>query len=163
MRRSLPLLLCLLLIFGCSGASRANYQNDMFSASLPEPFEPVDTASVVCFAPHGDPLLSSSITFYTTESNWYFDSFSLDEYADALQTLCEYESMTVEQIDKCHIDGYDAYRISCKVFIDRATHDLILYTVNADRTYIFTLLNRDGDTYIQAFDSMMSTLHLTEE
>ena len=44
--------------------------------------------------------------------------------------------------------------------IDQGTHDLILYAISADQTYFFTLLNRDSDSFIDAFDAMMQSLHL---
>ena len=129
---------------------------------MPEQFEQVENTSVTCFAPYGDPLLSSSITVSTTELNWYFDSFTKSEYEEALKTFCGYEMLTVDRFEDTRVDGCDARRIACKVSIDQGTHDLIIYAVNADRTYIFTLLNRDGDNYISAFDTMMSTLRFTE-
>ena len=162
MKRILSLLLCLLLLLGCNGAIGTAYRNAAFTASLPAPFEPVDNVSIVCFAPYGNPLLSSSITFYTTELNWYFDTFSEDEYTEAVQTLCGYESLSVDQVETCRIDGFDARRIACTVQIDQGTHNLILYAVNADRTYFFTLLNRDCDDYVASFDEMMKTVHFTE-
>ena len=129
---------------------------------MPEPFEPVANTSVICFAPYGDPLLSSSITVSSTELNWYFDSFTKDEYEESLKALCGYETLTIESFDNCRVGGFDARRIACRVSIDQGTHDLILYVVNADRTYLFTLLNREGDDYISAFDTMISSLRFTE-
>ena len=162
MRRLLPWLLCLLLLFGCGKLEHTEYQNDFFSASLPDSFEPVANSSIICFAPYGDPLLSSSITFSVTEQNWYFDSFVKGEYEESLKVLCGYESLTVDRLDNTRVGGYDAHRIACKVSIDQGMHDLIIYAVNADRTYLFTLLNREGDDYISAFDTMLSTLRFSE-
>lgn len=162
MKRFVLLVLCLILLLGCTAAPQRMYHHPYFSVLLPEPFEPVDNASAVCFAPYGDPLLSSSVTFSSTELNWYFDSFTKEEYADALQTLCGYETLTIERIENCRIDGHDAQRVSCKVQINQGTHDLILYAISADKIYFFTLLNREGDSYIQDFDSMMATVRLTE-
>ena len=162
MKRLFPVLLVLIFLFGCSDGVPNAYRHAAFTASIPEPFEPVDSVSIVCFAPYGDPLLSSSITYSSTESNWYFDSFTTNEYAHELKTLCGYEELSLEQVETKRIDGYDARRIACKVHIDQGTHDLILYAVNAYQTYIFTLLNREGDDYISAFDEMMSALDLTE-
>lgn len=163
MKRLLPFLLCLVLLFGCLSASQNVYRHPDFMASLPESFAPVESASFVCFAPHGNPTFSSSITFSATEQNWYFDSFSKAEYEDALQTLCGYESLSVEQIDSCRVDGYDARRITCQVLLEQGMHTLVIYAVNAEQTYFFTLLNRESDDYIGAFDAMMSTLQFTEE
>lgn len=162
MKRLMPFLLCLFLLIGCAVSAQNTYHHPAFTASLPASFEPVDTASIVCFAPHGNPQLSSSITFYATEQNWYFDSFSVEEYEDALQTICGYESLSVDQIKPCRVDGFEARRISCKVLLEQGTHDLILYAVNAGQTYFFTLLNRESDDYIAAFDAMMSTIQFTE-
>jgi len=162
MKRILPVLICVLLLVGCVSASDSLYRHPAFTVSLPEPFEPVGQSGVVCFAPYGDPLLSSSVTFSVTELNWYFDSFTEEEYEESLRTLCGYETLSVVSLDKCSVDGNAAHRIACKVQIDQGIHDLIVYAIQADRTYIFTLLNREGDPYISAFDSMMSTLHLTE-
>lgn len=163
MKRLLSFLFCLLMLFGCACAKQDVYRHPDFTASLPEPFKPVDSVSMVCFAPYGDPLLSSSITYYVTEPNWYFDSFTKDDYEESLKTLCQYESLTVTDAHACRVDGFDAYRISCKVLLEQGTHDLILYAVNGGKTYFFTLFNREGDNYIEAFDAMMSTLHVTEE
>ena len=163
MKRLIPVLLCLLLLFGCTGVAKGAYRNSYFSAALPEPFEPVENTSVICFAPYGDPLLSSSISFYATEANWYFDSFTEAEYADSLSSLCGYESLSLVGLRSCRVDGFDAKRIACKVQIEQGTHDLILYAVNADRTYFLTLLNREGDSYIDAFDAMMDSLHFAEK
>lgn len=162
MKRLLPFLLALILMFGCSGKVQNTYRHSAFTALVPEPFEPIENSSVLCFAPYGDPLLSSSITFSDTELNWYFDSFTKEEYEDSLRSLCGYETLTIEKMDECSVDGYDARRIACKVPIDQGVHDLIIYVISADRTYFFTLLNREGDDYIGAFDSMISTLKLTE-
>lgn len=162
MKRLLPLLLSLIIVLGCAGTAQNVYRHPAFTASLPEPFEPVEDVSIVCFAPYGDPLLSSSITFSATEKNWYFDSFSKGEYEESLQSICQYESLTVEQVTPCRVDGFDAYRIACNVLLEQGTHDLIIYAVNAKQTYFFTLLNRDSDDYIGAFDSMMSAMQITE-
>ena len=163
MKRLIPFLLCVILLTGCVKTAQNTYRGDFFSAALPETFEPVGNSSVLCFAPYGDPLLSSLITFSATEQNWYFDSFTEQEYEEALKQLCGYEALTVVGFDQCSVGGYDAHRIACKVSIDQGTHDLILYTVNADRTYLFTLLNREGDNYISAFDTMLSSVRFTEE
>lgn len=162
MKRLFPCLLCLLMLFGCVKTAQNAYRGDFFTASLPEPFEPVGDASVICFAPYGDPLLSSSITVSSTELNWYFDSFTKEEYEEALDAFCGYETLTLDKFENTRVDGYDARRIVCQVSIDQGTHDLIIYAVSADRTYLFTLLNREGDDYVSAFDTMMSTVHITE-
>ena len=162
MKRLLPLLLCALLLLGCSAAVQNAYHCAAFTASLPEPFEPVRSSSVICFAPYGDPLLSSSITYSATELNWYYDTFTKEEYAQELKSLCGYESLTVEQINETRVDGYHARRIACKVQIDQGSHDLIIYAVNADRTCFFTLLNREGDDYMAAFDTMIYSIDLKE-
>ena len=160
MKRFLILLLCLFLLSGCKAETDSAYQNASFSVVLPDNFRPAENTSVVCFAPYGDPLLSSSITFYTTELNWYFDSFTADEYADALTSLCGYDSLAVEAVTACRIDGYDARRIACKVQIDQGTHDLIIYAISADRCCFMILLNREGDSYVNDFDTMMNSFHL---
>lgn len=160
MKRLLVLLLCLFLFVGCKTSNNEAYQNASFSVVLPDNFRPVENTSVVCFAPYGDPLLSSSVTFYATELNWYFDSFTVEEYADALSSLCGYDSLSVEDIAVCRTDGHDARRIACRVQIDQGTHDLIIYAINADRCYFMILLNREGDSYIGDFDAMMNSFHL---
>lgn len=162
MRRVILCLLCPILLLGCAKLSQNVYHGDYFSAALPEPFEPVADSSVICFAPYGDPLLSSSVTFSATERNWYFDSFTEEEYEESLKALCGYESLKVVRFEQQYVGGYDARRIACKVSVDQGVHDLIIYAVNADRTYLFTLLNRDSDDYISAFDSMISTVRFTE-
>ena len=158
MKRLSLLFLCFLIFVGCGSGSSKNYENASFTLSVPEPFSPVDNAGILCFAPAGDPLLSSSVTVYSTELNWYFDSFTTDEYAAALSDLTGYESLTVSEMRSCKVDGCDARRIACKVTVDQGTHDLILYVVSADEIYVFTLLNRDTDNYVEAFDSMMKTV-----
>lgn len=162
MKRIFAVLLALALLLGCSGHLQNEYRHPAFTASIPEPFEIVKNTSIVCFAPYGDPLLSSSITYCATELNWYFDDFTKEEYENELKTLCGYESLSVERIETKRVDGYDARRIACRVQIDQGMHDLILYAVNADHIYFFTLLNREGDDYISAFENMMSTIDLTE-
>ena len=163
MKRFLPLLLCILMLIGCRPVSAGNvYRHALFTVSLPDTFEPVKTEAIACFAPYGDPLLSSSITCYTTELNPYFDDFSIEEYADALRSSCGYASLELKSVDSVKIDGYAAKRIACKVGIDQGIHDLIVYAVNGDRTYFFTLLNREGDSFIEAFDSMMKSVQFTE-
>lgn len=162
MKRFLSILFCMVLLAGCAQANPDGYQNSVFSASLPDTFEPVKDAGIICFAPYGDPLLSSSITFYVTELNWYFDDFTEDEYAGALIELTGYQSLKLEQMSECKIDGYDARRISCKVQIDQGMHDLILYAISADQTYFFILLNREGDSFIKQFDEMMRTVRFVK-
>lgn len=164
MKRALPFLLCVFLLFGCSAKPSGNiYQHSLFTVSLPETFEPVKTDSMICFAPYGDPLLSSSITYYTTELNPYFDDFTDKEYEETLQKSCGYESLSLVSVESRSIDGYAGKRIACKVQIDQGTHDLIVYAVNGDRTYFFTLLNREGDAYIDAFDTMMKTVQFVKQ
>lgn len=160
MKRILPILLIIVFFIGCSSAADTLYRHPSFTAELPAPFEPVKNANITCFAPYGDPLLSSSITFYTTELNWYFDDFTEQEYRDALTALTRYETVTLNKFESVHVDGYPAKRISCNVTIDQGVHDLVIYAINADRIYFFTLLNREGDGYIGAFDNMMKTIRL---
>ena len=160
MKRVAVLLLSLLFLVGCKAAPANAFENSYFIAVLPEPFEQVLNTSAICFAPYGDPLLSSSITFCSTELNWYFDSYTAEEYENALVSLCGYESLTDVEVTACRIDGYDARRIACKVQIEQGTHDLIIYAISADRTYFMILLNREGDGYIDEFDSMMNGFRL---
>lgn len=160
MKRVILVLCAVLMLFGCTKNASNRYTSSVFDAVLPESFERVATADIICFAPYGDPLLSSSITFYTTELNWYFDTFTAEEYEQAMQTLCGYEALTLSEIQDCRVDGFDAKRIACKVQIDQGMHDLILYAVHADHTYFFTLLNRETDSYIDAFDEMIRTIDL---
>ena len=164
MKRLFPILICLLLLFACKPQPQGNvYHHSLFTASLPEHFEQVNDLPVLCFAPYGDPLHSSSITYYATELNPYFDDFSKEEYEQALRELCGYESLTLETVESCRVDGFSAKRIACKVAIDQGTHDLIVYAVNSYGTYFFTLLNRDGDSYIDAFDEMMKNIQFTRQ
>lgn len=163
MKRLLPCLLCLILLFGCVKAVQNTYRGDGFTAVLPEPFEPVKDTAVICFAPYGVPLLSSSITVSVTELNWYFDSFTKEEYEESLKASCGYETLTVKGLETCRVGGFDARRIICKVRIDQGSHDLIICAVNADRTYLFTLLNREGDNYVSAFDAILSSVVFTED
>ena len=162
MKRFLPLILCLLLLIGCAGPSKNAYRNARFSADLPDTFEPVSDVPIICFAPYGEALLSSSITFSSTELNWYFDDFTEQEYAEALTQLSGYDSLTLVSVEACRVDGYDARRIACKVSIDQGVHDLIVYAVSADQIYFFTLLNRDSDHFIEDFDAMMRSIRFTE-
>lgn len=164
MRRLFLFLLCTLMLFGCSRAKQSNvYTHSLFTASLPDTFAPVKGTNILCFAPYGDPVRSSSITFYTTELNPYFDDFSDAEYEEALKELCGYEDLKFVNTAKSKVDGYRAIRIECAVQVDQGTHDLIIYAVNGDRTYFFTLLNRDGDSFVDAFDAMMTTVRFTEK
>ncbi len=160
MKRALVLLLAALLVFGCGVPASNRYVSDVFEADLPDSFERVPNADILCFAPYGDALRASSITVYTTELNWYFDSFDAAEYETALMELCGYESLTLNDVQSCRVDGNPAKRIACKVEIDQGTHDLILYAVSAERTYFFTLLNRDSDSFVAPFDQMMQSLRL---
>ena len=163
MKRTLPFLLCLVLLAGCSVSTGQQFEHPYFSASIPEPFQICSSAdSVLCFAPYGDSLHSSSITFYTTEKNWYFDRFTDEEYASNLKALCGYEELTLIAVDNCKIDRFKGKRIHCQVQIDQGMHDLIIYAIDAEQTTFFTLLNREGDSYIDAFDSMMKTVRFKE-
>lgn len=157
-KRLLPLLFALLLI-ACAAPKGQVYQGALFDAALPEGFRPVDNATVLCFAPYGDPILNSSITCYTTESNWYFDRFTDVDYEQALKDA-GYEIVSFDDVTVCKVDGFDARRIACTVAIDQGTHTLIVYAVSADKTYFFTLLNREDDAFVEPFDDMMRTLHL---
>ena len=163
MKRILPLLLCLLLLLACKPQPQGNvYHHSLFTGVLPEHFEQVKDSAVLCFAPYGDPVRSSSITCYMTELNPYFDGFSQAEYETALRELCGYDALTVQGFDSCRVGGYPAKRIVSSVQIDQGTHSLIVYAISADRTYFFTLLNREEDDYVGAFDSMMNTLQFTK-
>lgn len=162
MKRAAVLLLILLLLSGCASAGDANtYRDACFSATLPDGFERVTDAPIVCFAPHGNPVRESSITFSATELNWYFDAFTADEYEAALKEQCGYESLMLIDVKDCRVDGNKAKRIACRVGLDQGMHDLIVYAVSADRIYFFTLLNREGDPYTEPFDAMMKSLRFT--
>ncbi len=163
MKHALPLLLCFMLLTGCGISAGQSFEHTCFTATVPEPFQTCgDVGAALCFAPYGDPLLSSSITFFTTEKNWYFDRFSDDEYASFLKTLCGYESLKLIGVEDCKVDHTKAKRIHCTVQIDQGTHDLVIYAIDSDQTVFFTLLNREGDSYIDVFDSMMKTVRLKE-
>ena len=160
MKRRLITILISLLMIGCAASSREFFQGSKFSAKLPEGFEPVNQCELLCFAPYGDPLLSSTITFYTTELNWYFDRFTESDYQKALSEQCGYEDLVVESVLDCKVDGCQAKRIECSVKLDQGAQTLVVYAVNTDQIYIFTLLNRDTDEYVDAFDNMMETIRL---
>ncbi len=160
MQQLFAFLLCIAPLTGCAATAADRYVCGLFEADLPESFEPVPGTPILCFAPMGDPVRSSSVTCYTTERNWYFDSFTQEEYETALRSLTGYETLSVNDIASCRVDGCNAKRIACSVGIDQGTHDLILYAIESDQTYIFTLLNRDTDSYIDAFDDMMRSLKL---
>ena len=73
MKRAAVLLLILLLLSGCASAGGNTYSDACFSATLPDGFTRVTNASILCFAPHGNPMRASSITWfgkavYLTES-----------------------------------------------------------------------------------------------
>ena len=161
MRRTFLLLMAVLLLCGCASKGGNEYRDAYFCATLPDGFERVANDSIVCFAPHGNPAHESSITFYATELNWYFDSFTPEEYETALKELCGFDSLTLSEVCPCRIDGNNARRIACTVELDQGVHDLILYAVSADRIYFFTLLNREGDPYVEQFDEMMKTIRIT--
>lgn len=160
MKRIIILFITILFLTGCASTGRNAYQNEFFSAEMIDGFEQVSDTGILCFAPHADPLLSSSVSFYRTELNWYFDRFDQQDYQEALSTLCGYESIDVVDMQTCRIGGYDARRIACKACIDQGVQDLIIYVIQANETYIFTLLNRDTDTYVEAFDTMMKSIRL---
>lgn len=158
-KRLLPLFLILILLCGCAGSGDRTYSGTWFDAELPDGFREVRGSQVLCFAPNADPLRSSSITCYATESNWYFDRFTEADYEQALRDA-GYEIISFGQVQALKIDRCEARRIDCQVEIDQGRHDLIVYAVSADRTYFFTLLNRDSDSYVQPFDDMMQTVRL---
>lgn len=161
MKRAAVLLLILLLLSGCASKGENTYSDACFSATLPDGFTRVTNTSILCFAPHGNPMRASSITFNATELNWYFDAFTADEYEAALKEQCGYESLTLIDVKDCRVDGNKAKRIACRVELDQGQHDLIVYAVSADRIYFFTLLNREGDPYTEPFDAMMNSLRFT--
>ena len=162
MKRLFILFLIVLLLLGCHPVPQNRFVCASFEADLPAHFQQVPNASILCFAPYGDPLLSSSITFYATELNWYFDTLTEQEYEESLRHLSGYESLTLTELRHLKIDGYDAQRISCKVSIEQGEHDLIVYAIQADQAYFFTLLNRDSDSYTEDFDRMMCSIDLKE-
>lgn len=159
---TLPLLLLLAVLPACVKPAGNVYSSSAFDAVLPDSFERVKNVDIVCFAPYGDPLRSSSITFYETELNWYFDTFTEEEYESALQALSGYESLLLKELRSCTVDGFDAKRIACEVTMEQGTYDLIVYAIQGEQTYFFTLLNRDTDAYPELFDQMMKTLDLKE-
>ena len=163
MKRILSLFLVLLFYLGCANATSNNFSNELFSAEIPEPFERVESAGILCFAPYGDALHASSIVVYTTELNWYFNEFTDSEYQAVLSDLTGFDSISVTDVRRCKIDGYDARRIACSVQIEQGSHDLILYAVSADRIYFFSLINRDTDNYVEPFDTMMKSVSFTGE
>ncbi len=162
MKRFIVLLIILCLSVACIATRENRYTSNVFDADLPEHFTRVANTDIVCFAPYGNPLHSSSITYYETELNWYFDSFTSSEYENALRELCGFETLTFVDLQTCRVDSYDARRISCSVEIDQGIHSLIIYAIQGQKTYFFTLLNRDSDSYIDAFDEMMKTIDLKE-
>ena len=157
-KQFLPLLLVLCLLIACAPKGNV-YHGTLFDATMPDGFAPVENAGMLCFAPNGDPLLNSSITFYTTEPNWYFDRFTDEDYQNALIDA-GYPIVSFDGVTACRIDSYEARRIECRVQIDQGEQMLVVYAVSSYKTYFFTLLNRDGDRYIEPFDAMMKTVHL---
>ena len=162
MKRLLPLLLCLIILIACKPAGDSTYEHPFFSVQIPEPFEQIPGSAGVCFAPYGDPLRSSSIIVSSTELNWYFDRFTESEYEAYLKDLCGYEELKLVSSENCRVDGYSAKKIVCQVLFDQGTHELVIYAVHADRTYFFSLLNRENDPYTKAFDAMMKTVRFKE-
>lgn len=161
--RVLILLVLSLVLLGCSQITDANlYEHPRFSASLPDGFKRIENANIVAFAPLGDPVLSSSITFYTTELNWYFDSFSDEEYANLIDSYTGYRDAAFVSKTDLRVDGHKAHRAEYTVKVDQGTHELILYAIEADMLYFFVLLNLDTDSYIEAFDQMMNTIEIHE-
>ena len=67
MKRLFSFLLILILFIGCNPSQDNIFSTSAFSLYIPEPFEEVQNQSIICFAPYGDPLLSSSITISSTE------------------------------------------------------------------------------------------------
>ena len=165
MKRILSLLLGLILLVsvGCVVPSGETvYEHPRFTATLPDSFKRVQDANIVAFAPLGDPVFSSSITFYTTELNWYFDSFSVEEYANLITEYTDYQNASFVSKTDLKIDGYHAHRAEYSVQVDQGRHQLILYAIQADMLYFFVLLNLDTDSYVKPFDQMMETIQIHE-
>ena len=162
MKRLILFVLILLLLIGCAESGTNTFRHSRFEAELPDGFERVQGAGILCFAPHGDPQLSSSITFYTTELNWYFDRFTEEDYQTALAEQCGYDELTVLNVQDIKVDGHQAKRIACSVRFDQGIHDLIVYAVNTNQICFFTLLNLESDQYVDDFDAMMKTIRLKE-
>lgn len=167
MKRICILLLIVCLAFGSFGCHKQPkgetvYAHERFSAALPDGFVRCENANMVAFAPGGDPVRNSMITFYATDLNWYFDSYGEDEYAAALAQYAGFDTYELVSVTPCTVNGYNAQRVECSVYLDQGTHTLVLYALEADMLYLFTLLNRDTDDYVDDFDAMMSTIVIHE-
>lgn len=163
MRRAFTVFLAcmLLLAFGCEMRS-PSYRHPNFSCQLPDGFQSVSNANMVCFAPNGDPVNSSNITFYCTELNWYFDEFSDEEYENLLRAYGSYEDVQFVSKESVRVDGHKAHRVEYRVSINGGLHSLVFYAVSSDMLLFFTLLNIGEDSYVQSFDKMMETIEIYE-
>lgn len=163
MKRAVTLLLACFLLFGAGcQISDALYEHPIFACQLPDGFAPVPNANMVCFAPNGDPVNSSNITFYCTELNWYFDEFTDEEYENFLVEYSSYEDVRLVSRESVRIDGHKAHRVEYLVAIDGTPHSLVFYAVSSDMLLFFTLLNVGDDAYVQPFDEMMETIEIYE-
>ncbi|MDO4543675.1 MAG: hypothetical protein Q4C01_03895 [Clostridia bacterium] len=161
MKRTLAvvLILCLLSALGCSGNSEA-YRHERFELVLPEGWERADEAGVVCFAKNGDPVRSSSIIFYATDKNYYFDTFDGSDYSGYVNQLAEYELISLVDFSETTLDGWNAHRIVYSASIDMSPINIIMYAVDADMSYFFILFEMEGDNLAEKFDSAMEDVKI---
>lgn len=159
MKRYVLLILCLMLFLGCSSSKDA-FNHERFSLVLPEGWERCDEPGVVCFALDGSAVHASNITFYATDKNYYFDRFSQNDYSEYLNAYAQYEQIAVTSFDKLKIDGWAAHRVTYSATVDQAEVTLVVYVIDADMSYIFTLLQVEGESYIDFFDKAMSNVEI---
>lgn len=159
MKRLLPIILCALMLLGCAAMNNPA-EHERFTIDLPEGWERVDNSGVVCYAKGGNPVRSSNITFYATDKNYYFDKFTLEDYAAHVNTYSQYEQISAVEMKEVKVDGWNAHRVVYSAVVDQADVTIVMYAIDADMTYMFTLLQMNGEAYTDAFDEAMKTIEI---
>lgn len=152
-------ILSILFLCGCASHNQA-YEHERFTLVLPDGWSRVDTDGVVCFAKNGSPVRSSSIVFYATEKNYYFDTFEFEDYAAHINTYSQYEQISANDFSKLKIDGWNAHRVTYNAVVDQSPVVITMYSIDADMTYIFALMEVEGETYQSEFDDAMSNIKI---
>lgn len=162
MRRILiAMLAVLVLLCGCNGTTNA-YEHERFTIDLPDNWQRTADMGVVAFAKDGVASDKASITFYATEKNYYFETFTQEQYNYYAQVMELFdEGAVVDTFEELKINGWNAHRVAYSGTVDSINVRLVLYSIDADMTYIFTLLQPIGaEDVIASFDNAMKTVKI---
>ena len=152
--------LALLCLAGCGANGGTVHEHARFSLTLPEAWDRIDTEGSVSFAPLGEPVGGASIVFYVTEKNYYFSSFTQEDYAGNVKEFTGYDTLSDVTFSEARVNGWDAHRVAFAAKLNGKAASIVLYAIDAHQTCFFILLDAGADSYADMFDDAIKSVKL---